>query len=198
MSLTVAFFTPSIHGHSNVHLTILRQLVAEAGQAGRPSLDIHVLGDEPLRSRIESLPQTAHASVTFHPLGKEDLFMTILPTLTSASDTEIQRGRPMSPFRSGGLDGIRTLIHILAPSPALYLPRYVRILEVLQKVKPALFVNDLLYGPLGADAARHGGFKHLFLSPACSLDAAFFNQPHGKAFWKYPMLVGPAALLFLR
>jgi hypothetical protein len=187
MSLTLAFFTPSIHGHSNAHLTILRQLLKEAGEDGRPSLDIHVLGDEPVRPRIQSLPTAKHASITFHSIGDEDLFLT--STSGVMFHKEIYRVPPSSVFRRGGLDAIRSLSYVFAPSPALYLPRYARILDVLKEVKPALFVVDVLYQPLGADVARHGGFKYMLLSPLSSLDTSLFRQPHGKAYWKYPMLV---------
>jgi hypothetical protein len=185
MTLTLAFYTPSIHGHSNVHLTILRQLLAEAGEAGRPSLDIHVLGDETARSRIQSLPTAPRATITFHAIGEEDFLLTT--TTGMLFHTEIYRTPPSSIFRPGGLDAIRVLGPLLAPPPALYIPRYARILEVLKAVKPALFVIDVMYKALGQDIARHAGFRFMILSPMCSLDLAFYNQPHGKSFWKYPM-----------
>jgi hypothetical protein len=193
MSLTLAFFTPSIHGHSNVHLTILRQLLAEAGEAGRPSLDIHILADETVRPRIKSLPTAPHATITFHSIGDEDLFLTSISSVMFDRLGEIYRAPPSSVFRPGGLDAIRSIGPVLAPPPALYLPRYARILDVLKKVNPTLFVVDVLYEALGADVARHGGFKYMLLSPLCSMDVSQFNQPHGKAFWKYPMFVSSIA-----
>jgi hypothetical protein len=183
MTLTVAFFTPSIHGHSNVHLTILRQLIAEAGTGDHPSLAIHVVGDEPVRKRICSLPSTPHASVTFYAIGDDDLL------LRCSEFKDIYRARPASLFGRGGLDAIRSLGPIVAPPPELYLPRYAGILKVLQDVMPDLFVVDVLYQALGAEAARSAGVRYMLLSPSCSLDMALFEQPLGKGFWKYPMFV---------
>jgi hypothetical protein len=128
-------------------------------------------------------------------LGEEDMFLTSMDGVMF--DKEIYRARPLSFFRSGGLDALRSVGPVLAPPPALYLPRYVRIIEVLKKVKPALFVVDIMYKTLAADVARHEGFKYMMVSPFCSLDFSLLEQPRGKGLWKYPMLVCPVAVPFV-
>jgi hypothetical protein len=185
MSLTVAFLTPSIHGHSNVHLTILRRLLADAGRQGRPSITIHIIGDETARKQILSLPRAMHASITFHAMGEDDLFMGCVASANV--DMNTVRAPPASVFRPGGLDSIRSVAPIVTPPATLYVPRFVRIVEVLKETRPSLFVVDLLYQTLGVDAARNTGVRYMIVAPVCSLDLCQLEQPLAKGLWKYPM-----------
>jgi hypothetical protein len=175
----LAFLTPVPHGHSNVHLAILRRLL-ELPVPDAPS-QIHVLADEPLRKRILQLPSSPHTAVSFHVLDDEDVFAG----LSNADDLRVP---PLSLVRPGGLRALTgNFVPIMCPPPTTYLRRYARISDVLRDIRPDLVVVDILFSALGADVCRTLGLRHVMQAPLASLDTAVLTQPGGRGLWKYPM-----------
>lgn len=172
---TIAFLTPTIHGHSNIALTIIQRL-----QSTYPTCDIHVFGDKPLEKRFTQNPEI------FHYIGEADMLQACAARANSNTTAENFRTPPISLRRQGALSVISDLGHILAPTPEEYLGRYQKMLQFIQELKPDLLVVDVLYGPLGLDLSITNGVPYVLLSPTASLDVAFFHQPRWEAFWKLP------------
>jgi hypothetical protein len=177
--VTLAFLIPSIIGHANVHLAILRRLLArEASDTGE--IHVHVIGDGPLRKHILSLPKSDQCFVYFHLMFEEDLLMSL-------GDGKMHRLPPLSLFSRAGLSTLDGICQAFAPAPDAFIPRFHRIVEVLRKVKPQLMVIDMLVNTLGVDSAKHVGVPYVTISPGSSLDMSIFDQPGGRVLWKYPM-----------
>jgi hypothetical protein len=155
----LAFLTPVPHGHSNVHLAILRRLL-ELRPPDAPS-QIHVLADEPLRKRILQLPSSSHTTVSFHVLDDEDVFAG----LSNADDLRVP---PLSLVRSDDLRALTgNFVPIICPPPStnLGLRRYARISDVLRDIRPDLVVVDIFFSALGADVCRTLGLRHVMRAP---------------------------------
>jgi hypothetical protein len=178
-TLTIAFITPLAHGHGNVHYAVLRNLMTEA-RAGT-HLHIHVIGDEPQRKRLQTLPASEHAAIHFHPMAEQDYHQAF----TSAGGGALVRGPPLSLSR-GGLRTLDPMPEVMLPTAAEYLARYEKIVGVLERVKPDLFVVDIIFNALCMDAVRKTGVPFVVLAPGFSIDTAGPAQPGGRGFWKYP------------
>jgi hypothetical protein len=178
--VVLAFLTPVPQGHSNVHFTIYRRLLALSAAEGAPA-QIHVIGDEPLRARVAQLPPSEDTAVSFHVLDAEDMF-------ESLSDSASLRVPPLSVAKRGGTTGLHgNFMPIMCPPADVYLRRYERIVEVLKEAKPDLVVVDLIFAALGADVCRTLSLRYAILAPISSLDIAALSQPGGRGLWKYPM-----------
>jgi hypothetical protein len=177
----LAFLAPVIHGHSNVHLTIYRRLLALSPAEGAPA-HIHILGDEPLRKRVAQLPFSEHTAVSFHALDPVDVF-------ASGAEFASLRTPPLSAVRRGGTSGLRNLMPIMFPPADVYLHRYERIVEVLREAKPDIVIADVLFANLGVDACHTLNLRYAILAPIGSLDMSTMTQPGGRGMWKYPMPV---------
>jgi hypothetical protein len=177
----LAFLTPVIHGHSNVHLTIYRRLLALSPAEGAPA-HIHILGDEPLRKRVNQLPSSEHTAVSFHALNPADVH-------ASGTESTLLRTPPLSAVKPGGMSGLRELLPIMFPPVDVYLHRYARIVEILREIKPDIVVADLLFARLGVDACHTLNLRYAILAPVGSLDISTMTQPGGRGMWKYPMPV---------
>jgi hypothetical protein len=179
--LTIAFLTPSIHGHSNVHLTILRRFLSVKPE-GVSRLALHVIGDEPLRSRLASLPTpAAHCTFAFHTMGTRDYL----------EDT-VNPDRLKKP--PGSLKVYRDLMRVMNREPKEYLGRYAKIVEVLESVRPDIVIVDMIYRALGVDACRTAGADWVILSPGPSLDFCSLTQPHARGLWYYPVCVSSSPM----
>jgi hypothetical protein len=172
---TIAFLTPTIHGHSNIALTIIRRL-----QSTYTECNVHVFGDKSLGKRFTQNPEI------FHSIGETDMLQACAARATSNTTAENFRSPPISLRRKGALSVIAGLGHIIAPAPEEYLGRYQKMLQFIQEMKPDLLVVDVLYGPMGLDLSITTGVPYVLLSPTASLDVAFFHQPRWEAFWKLP------------
>jgi hypothetical protein len=180
--LTLAFLTPYIHGHSNVHLTILHRLLTMKPQ-GVSRLAIHVIGDEPLRPRLASLPVPAsHCTLAFHPMGTRDY-------LEDFVDTKHLKKPPPTFSNTGSLHIYRDITYVMNREPTEFLSRYSKLLDVLECVRPDMVVVDMLYRSLGVDACRKAGADWVILSPSSSLDFSSLTQPQGRGLWHYPAYV---------
>jgi hypothetical protein len=180
--VVLAFLTHVISGNSNVHFAIFRRLLS-LPRAEAPS-QIHIIGDEPLRKRVDRLPSSPHTSVTFHVLDQTD----VLPSFLSNSDT--LRSPPISFFTPAG---IRVFKDLFVPAamlrPDVYLRRYAQLLSIFQDIKPDLVVVNILLGTPGFDACKTLGLRFIFEAPISSLDVERMSQPGGQGLWKYPMYV---------
>jgi hypothetical protein len=180
-TLKLVFLTPLAYGHANVQYAILRNLLTEP-RPGIQHLHLHIIGDEPQRKRLQSLPTSSHATLTFHPMGEEDIHLKF----TAAGGSVHVRGPPLSLTYKRGLSMLTGAPDVMYHKPEAYLSRYRKIVDVLEKVKPDLFVVDLLLHSLGVDAVAKTGVPHVVVSPGPSMDLACPNQPGGRGFWKYP------------
>jgi hypothetical protein len=189
-TLTIAFLTPVIHGHANVHFAILQYLISTPRSDGR-FLNIHVISDEPQRKRVADLPSSGHASVTFHPMGNNDL----LAAIRSSGGSELLRTPPLSLFYKQGLSSLPGILRVILPEPEAHLSRLSTIAQILKNLKPDLFVIDMLLHGLGLDALYRANVKipHVKISPGPSLDLCGNMQPQGRGFWNYPWFVQVAA-----
>jgi hypothetical protein len=183
-TLTLAFLTPIIHGHANIHFAILRYLLA-ARETDGMFLSLHIISDEPQRKRVAALPSSAHASVTFHPMGEDDL----LAPIRVPGDTDLLRSPPLSLFYRNGLRSLRDVLDPLFAEPEAHLSRLAAIVGILEQIKPDVFVLDFLLHGLGLDAIRCTGLviPHVVLSPGPSIDMCGLIQPQGRGFWRYPV-----------
>jgi hypothetical protein len=179
--VVLAFLTPVIHGHSNVHLTVYRRLLALSPAEGAPA-HIHILGDEPLRKRVAQLPSSEHTAVSFHALDPVDV-------LASGAEFASIRTPPLSAVKRGGTSGLRNFFPIMFPPADVYLHRYERIVEILREAKPDMVVADILFANLGVDACHTLNLRYAILAPVGSLDISSMTQPGGRGMWKYPMPV---------
>jgi hypothetical protein len=124
------------------------------------------------------LPTSGHATLTFHPMGEEDIHLKF----TAAGGSVHVRGPPLSLTYKRGLTMLTGAPDVMYHKPEAYLSRYHKIVEVLEKVKPDLFVVDLLLHSLGVDAVAKTGVPYVVVSPGPSMDLACPNQPGGREF----------------
>jgi hypothetical protein len=180
--VVLAFLTHVISGNSNVHFAIFRRLLSlPRGEA--PS-QIHIIGDEPVRKRVDRLPSSPHTSVTFHVLDQTDVLANVGPT----SDT--MRGPPLSFFTPAGIRVFQdVVVPLLIFRPDVYLRRYAQLLSIFQDIKPDLVVVNILLGTAGFDACNALGLRFIFEAPISSLDVERMSQPGGQGLWKYPVYV---------
>jgi hypothetical protein len=176
--LRIAFLTPLIHSHSNVHFALFRQLLCSA--SSRP-LDIHVIGDEPLRLRLAEIEVVGDNKLTFHAIDSEDCLHGI------ANLIMVARLPPLSITRKNGFATLNTISHIICPEPAPYLERFKHTLMVVEELQPDALVTDIIYAGIAIDVSKKTGTKLVGLMPAQDIDLRLFEQPWGSGFWKYPM-----------
>jgi hypothetical protein len=176
--VVLAFLVPVLAGHSNVHFAILHRLLSLP--ISEAPTQIHIIGDEPLRQRIMTLPASDYTRVAFHPLDSVD---TLAPFI---SNSEQLRSPPFSPGPTGLRVLDRALIPVVFLSPDTFLRRFARTLSILQDVKPDLVVIDVLHGSVGSDACRKLDLRYVRVAPVSSLDMSRATQPGGRSFWKYP------------
>jgi hypothetical protein len=179
-TFNIAFITPLAYGHANVHYAVLRNLLTEARKDLR--IHLHVIGDEPQRTRLQSLPASEHATLDFHPMAERDYHHAF----ASAGGGALVRGPPLSLARKGGLRMLDPMAALMFPQPAEYVERYHKIVTILERVQPDLLVIDVIFSALGADAVQKTEIPFVILAPGFSLDSAGPNQPGGRGFWKYP------------
>jgi hypothetical protein len=176
----LAFLAPVPHGHSNVHFTIYRSLLALP--VDKAPSHIHIIGDEPLRKRIDQLALPSYCKVSFHALDPVDIFDVII------SDKSQLRVPPLSVLKPGGLRGLRGhFVPIVCPPSAVYLSRYQRILAALEKIQPDLVIIDVIFVAVGLDVCRTLNLRYAILAPTASLEISVMSQPGGRGLWKYPM-----------
>jgi hypothetical protein len=180
-TLTIAFLTPIAHGHANAHFAIFRYLLTTPRPDGL-YLSLHIISDEPQRKRVLALPTSEHASVTFHPIGDTDMHAEY----TTAGGSNLIRSPPLSLFYPRGISMLKSAFNTVSPEPEEYLWRFNRITQILEDVKPDLFVIDLIIHALGLEVAKRTGVPHVVLSPGPSIDHSGASQPKGRGFWKYP------------
>jgi hypothetical protein len=115
-TLTIAFLTPIIHSHANIHFAILQYLLATPRNDGT-FLSPHVISDEPQRKRVASLTPKTHASVTCYPMGKDDLFNAIrIP-----GDRDLMRSPPVLLSHCGGFRSLHAVLDPLVAAPEAHL-----------------------------------------------------------------------------
>jgi hypothetical protein len=179
-ALILAFITPLAYGHANVHYAVLRNLLTEARHDTH--LRLHVIGDEPQRKRLQTLPSSEYATLEFHPMAEQDYHHAF----ASAGGGALVRGPPLSLSHKGGLRMLDPMAALMFPEPAEYLDRLSKVVAVLERVKPDLLVIDIIFNALGADAVQRTGLPFVVLAPGFSLDSSGPNQPGGRGLWKYP------------
>jgi hypothetical protein len=139
-TLKLAFLAPVIRGHANIHFTIFHYLLTEP-RTDDLHLDIHIISDEPQRKRFSTLPSSPHATLTFHAMGDEDMHMAFHSGV---------RVPPLSVAYTNGIRMMHVISDLLYPPPAVYISRVHRITQVLEDVRPDLFVVDtVVYDPGG-------------------------------------------------
>jgi hypothetical protein len=178
-TLTLVFLVPIPHGHANVQMAILHNLLSEPRDDLQ--LRLHVVGDAPLRKRVESLPTSRHASIVFHAIASDDLFQEVHMNTNSNL-----RGPPLSQAYRHGLGMLAVVPPLLCPKPSDHLSRFQKVVAVLEDVKPDLFLVDIILHGMGADAAKKTGVPWAVISPGPSIDTALASQPGGRGFWRYP------------
>jgi hypothetical protein len=179
----IAFLSPVPSGHSNVHVSVIKRILASrSSEDDPPLLALHVISDEPLRERIRALPDSEHTTIAFHALGTTDVFSDI------TADMSQLRVPPLSLVRAGGLQAFTgTFMPTMCPEPGVYLDRYLRLLTILQNIKPDIVVIDIVFASLGRDACNQIGAPFIVQAPISSLDLSLMTQPGARGFWKFPM-----------
>jgi hypothetical protein len=177
--LKLAFLTPIVHGHANVHFTIITYLLTEP-RTDDLYLDIHIISDEPQRKRLNTLPSSPHASLTFHAMGDEDIHQAF-------HNGSVMRAPPLSLAYENGIRMLHIVPEIMHPPPSTFISRVHRTAQVLQNVRPDIFVVDVIIHAIGLDAANKAGVPHVVIGPTASLDLCAVTQPGGRGFWKYPL-----------
>jgi hypothetical protein len=176
-TLKLAFLAPVIRGHANIHFTIFHYLLTEP-RTDDLHLDIHIISDEPQRKRFSTLPSSPHATLTFHAMGDEDMHMAFHSGV---------RVPPLSVAYRNGIRMMHVISDLLYPPPAVYISRVHRITQVLEDVRPDLFVVDTLIYAMGQDATKKADVPHVVIGPTASIERSAVSQPGGRGFWKYPV-----------
>jgi hypothetical protein len=178
-TLKLAFLTPVAHGHSNIHFTIFKYLLTTA-RTDDLHLYIHIISDEPQRKRVDALPASPHATITFHAMADEDIHQAF-------QDGNLLRGPPLSLAYENGIRSLHIIPDILNPLPSIFLSRVHRVTQLLQDIRPDVFVVDVLIHAIGLDAANKASVPHVTIGPTASIDMSAVTQPGGRGLWKYPL-----------
>jgi hypothetical protein len=162
-----------------VHFTVLNYLLTTPRTNGL-CFEIHLISDEPQRARFDTLPTPAHATLTFHALGAEDMYHIF-------HDGSVLRAPPYSVMYKNGIRMLSVFRDGLHPSPDRFLSRVHRIVQVVQDVRPDVFVFDIVIHAMGLDAANKAGIAHIVIGPTASVESFSISQPGGRGPWKYPL-----------
>jgi hypothetical protein len=181
--LRIAFVCPSISGHANVHLASLHHLLSLASPC--PPLQLHLISEAPLRTRVTSLLPSHRHTVSFHELRKECYWQS-----AAEGDVHERRHGPPRPFTEDGRRAFDVVRRAVTMPVNEYMSYYVRALDILREINPNITVVDVLMaaGPVG-DACTTAGIQYGVLSPIPSLDFVRMARVSLKNVWKYPAYV---------
>jgi hypothetical protein len=177
--IKLAFLTPVIHGHSNIHWSIITNLLKEK-RPGIERLEIHIIGDEPLGRRLAALPESDHCTVTFHCMGEQDI-------MRNATTMENIKRPPPSLMKPRSLWAFASALNFLIYKADEYLSHHAQVIRVLEDIDPDLMVIDMIFSNLGTDACMATGQEHVILSPCPSIDLAMLNRENVSYLCRYPM-----------
>lgn len=181
---TVLFLTTDANGLSNVHLAAIFSLLEQ-----HPAVEIHYASWPEMTGRLEGISAAAAAKTGREEEEKKQISFYELPgpgvVGAAALAGQTPTNLPHAPGRRGWSSAEHTMTTFLALWSAQdHYDIYVRMVEIIEQVDPAVVVLDTMLAP-AFDAIRATNRRHIILSPNQAAHVSF-KQPWLSGFWKYP------------
>ncbi|KAL0570196.1 hypothetical protein V5O48_011770 [Marasmius crinis-equi] len=184
----ILIFTYSDHGQSNPMLSIASSLALL-----RPDIQLHIASFSPLDKRFPEIQALIDRERHLHypetPRNK-DIVFHLCKGVTNMQGYHLYGGGidtlPHEPGLKGSFQAARQLGYLVAPLEGReYLESYEQCRELIQTIRPAAVVVDILFRP-ALDACRMEKQRFIVLNTISYKECAAMDQPGASLLTKFP------------